>query len=83
MGTFYLYLYRGGRDPFEHLVVLDSDVFERIWPHYEALDMAWTHKVPDDVQSLVDEAMGLPDADLRPSEMDAIPDDRFIRVTLC
>lgn len=83
MSPYYVYFYRGGRDASEHLVVVPQGTFERIWPHSNHLDMAWYHDVPADVMALVDTLHALPDADLCPSEMEAIPDDHFIRITLC
>jgi hypothetical protein len=80
---YYVYFYRGGRDHSEQLVVIPKESFEKIWPYADYLEMAWQHKVPNDILTLLSTFYDLPDADLRPSEWDDILDDHFIRVTLC
>lgn len=75
---FYIYFYREGED--DHLCLATKDLFREIFPFKEELDMGWS--VPQKIMDLAVSLLDLPHQDLSGKEMDSIPDDNFIRVTL-
>lgn len=83
LDAYYVYFYRGGRDPMEHLAIVPKELFDKLKPHEEDLDDCTA--VPADVQAEVDKVWDLPDLSdaFSDRDYDRIPDEHFVRVTLC
>lgn len=79
---FYVYFYRGGRDASEALRVVPVEVFNRLKPHEFDLEGG---NVPPEVSADLDAVYDCEDIlhGVSGDDFYDIPDDHFLRVTLC
>ena len=81
--AYYVYLYRGGRDPDRHLCVVTEEVFYRLSPHQEELQEG---RIPAEVQADIDALFDLRDifGELTGDEFTELADQpHFLTVLLC
>ena len=80
--AYYIYFYRGGKDPYENLHIVSKEIFDKILPFESKL--SYGSYVPE-VQDILNEVHRTTDlaAEFSPNDYDKIPDDHFIRVEEC
>lgn len=77
--TYYVWIERGGKDASRDILIVPKDLFDKLKPFEDELGAgSW-----EEAQPWIDQALDGIDADLRPSEAEALDEDHVIFVTSC
>ena len=80
--AYYVYHYRGGRDPFERLTVVPAELFAKLRVYADELEAGDT---VGEIAAEYDAVYDYEDisSSVCEDDYDDIPDDHFLRITVC